>query len=292
MKAPWFGNQCIACLEDGPFTEEHVIPRSLGGDLTCEFLCKPCNDAFGSTFEAGAKTDPAVRLAVANLGNVLPSSVFQRIEEGQDYTSQSGPVPVRATYRAGELMPKTFRHTDGSLMVPTKDAAAHIERMAAKHGHAGEFARVAASRLNSLPEQTKVELLPGISVINWPTDQARPDLGAHPVNELVLVKTAFEFLALLLGTAIYESVAALGQIRDALKGSGDASGYRVERFLSPTYAPFHGLCFEGNDPHAKVQIRLFGKLAFRVHFLHLAVDAPKAVYTHSLTTGEHSFLQI
>ena len=46
--------------------------------------------------------------------------------------------------------------------------------------------------------------------------------------------------------------------------------------------PFHGIVFEGNNPHAQVQIRLFGWLAFRVHFKRLKVHALRCAYTHFL----------
>jgi hypothetical protein len=291
MKLPWFGNQCIICLKHVPLSEEHVIPSSLAGDLRCDFLCKPCNDVFGSTFEARAKTDPAIRLAVANLHEELPAAIYQRIEDGQEWTAQSGPIRVRATYRAGELRPKTSRHIDGSLMVPTKDAPGHIERIATRNGYATEIVRAASARIAKIPEQKKVELLPGLTIINWPTDKAKPDLSGNSVEELVLVKTAFEFLALMAGTAIYSDTSQLSEIRGVLKGSGETSAFSVERLLSPNYAPFHGLCFEGNDPHARIQVRLFGRLAFRVHFHRLALDGPKIVYTHDLRTGHHDVSQ-
>jgi hypothetical protein len=291
MKLPWFGNQCIICLKHAPLSEEHVIPSSLAGDLTCDFVCKPCNDFFGSTFEARAKSDPAIRLAVANLHEELPAAIYQRIEDGQEWTAQSGPIPVRATFRAGELMPKTFRHTDGSLMVPTKYAPGHIERIATKGGYDTEIVRAALARLSNIPEQKKVELLPGLTIINWPTDKAERDLSGNSVEELVFVKTAFEFLALMSGTAIYNDAPHLHEIRGVLKGSSETAGFSVERLLSPNYAPFHGLCFEGNDPHARIQVRLFGRLAFRVHFHHLALDGPKIVYTHDLRTGDHDVRQ-
>ena len=75
--------------KDGPLSEEHVIPSSLAGDLKCDFVCKPCNDFFGSTFEAKAKTDPAIRLAVANLHEELPAAIYQRIEDGQSGLSRA-----------------------------------------------------------------------------------------------------------------------------------------------------------------------------------------------------------
>ena len=47
-------------------------------------------------------------------------------------------------------------------------------------------------------------------------------------------------------------------------------------------APFHGIAFEGNAPHATFQIRLFGKPAYRVHLNRLAVQHKPIAYTHDL----------
>ena len=58
----------------------------------------------------------------------------------------------------------------------------------------------------------------------------------------------------------------------------------VLRLNASEYKPFHGICFEGNDPYTRVLIRLFGWLAFRVHFRRLAVSGPRFVYTQSLAT--------
>jgi len=58
----------------------------------------------------------------------------------------------------------------------------------------------------------------------------------------------------------------------------------VSRFVDST--PFHGILFEGNNPYATVQVRLFGQFAFRVHFKTLSVDGPRFFYTHDLTADE------
>ena len=50
--------------------------------------------------------------------------------------------------------------------------------------------------------------------------------------------------------------------------------------------PFHGIVLEEKVPFAKVQVRLLTKLAFRVHFYHLSVDAPSFQYTHELESGK------
>ena len=46
----------------------------------------------------------------------------------------------------------------------------------------------------------------------------------------------------------------------------------------------------GNSPHATVLIRLFGWLAFRVHFLRLTVDGPRLSYKHDLDTNQDEIL--
>ena len=87
MKTSWLGDRCIICRETNALSEEHVIPEAIGGDLICNFLCKPCNDVFGSSFEAKAKTDPAIRIAVGKLRSEIPI-IHDRVEEGQPYYAQ------------------------------------------------------------------------------------------------------------------------------------------------------------------------------------------------------------
>ena len=107
------------------------------------------------------------------------------------------------------------------------------------------------------------------------------------MDKLVPAKIAFEFLATHVGTSICDDVPQLREVRQALRTSTLRKDVvQVERLYSNEYEPFHGICFEGNDPHAKVQIRLFGWLAFRVNFLHLSIGGPRFVYTHKLNTDK------
>jgi hypothetical protein len=288
MKVPWPGDRCIICLGNDAPSEEHVIPEALGGDLTCNFLCKPCNDVFGSSFEAKAKTDPAIRLAVAKLRSEIPL-IHDRIEEGQQYFAQSGPARIRGVFRQGAVAPRTSRHTDGSVMMPTNEAPEHIERILVKDGHTPEFVQAALKKFAAAPEGQTIELSPSLSIINWPTDKPKRDFSrATPVDDLVVVKIAFEFLALISGTAICNDTAGLSEIRSVLKCARGSDAFRVERLEATDYAPFHGICFEGNDPYVKIQVRLFGKLSYRVHFRRLSLDQRKIVYTHQLKSGHEN----
>jgi hypothetical protein len=40
--------RCFFCLEEREPTEEHVFPHAIGGTLTIDRVCKPCNDFLGA----------------------------------------------------------------------------------------------------------------------------------------------------------------------------------------------------------------------------------------------------
>jgi hypothetical protein len=178
-------------------------------------------------------------------------------------------------------------------MVPAKDAPGHIERMLIRDGHVTEFVQAALARHQSAPEGQRVELSRNVSAINWPTDKVKLELSrGQPVNDLVLVKIAFEFLALISGSVICNDTRQLNEIRGALRSQDPVSNaFKVERLLAPHYDTFHGIYFEGNDPYLKIQVRLFGKLAYRVHFYRLALNGAKIIYTHNLKSGDEEVRQ-
>jgi hypothetical protein len=89
------------------------------------------------------------------------------------------------------------------------------------------------------------------------------------------------------GAAICDSIPQLNEIRCALKCARSSPSFTVERLEATDYAPFHGVCFEGNEPYTKIQVRLFGRLSYCVHFHHLSLDRPKIICTHYLKSGDH-----
>jgi hypothetical protein len=154
-------------------------------------------------------------------------------------------------------------------------------------------AQQAVSRFDDAPDNKRVEIAPGIEAIKWRVDRLEIDLShAQFMDPLIPTKIAFEFLACHVGPAVYDDVPQLSQIRSALRNKQmNTDVLLVERLTSNKYEPFHGIVFEGNDPYARVQVRLFGWLAFRVHFLHLAVSGPRYVYTQRLDSGEEAIVE-
>lgn len=283
MKVPWSEDRCIVCLAKAPLCEEHIIPQALGGRLASDFLCRPCNSKLGHELEAAAKSDPAVLLAAQRLSAQIPLLSKQLIE-CHPHIGHSEFGAVRGYIRDGEFRARAHSLPDGSIMQPTDDAERSIQVMLRKLGHGESPIQQAVGALRNAPENTRFEIAPSIDVVKWRTDRIEIDLSrAVVMNDLVPAKIAFEFLACHIGAAIYDEAESLSEIRRALQEMDSTTkAIKVDRLSSNKYEPFHGIYFEGNNPHAIVQMRLFGWLAFRVHFLRIAVGGPQLIYTHRL----------
>jgi hypothetical protein len=98
MKIPWTTERCIVCMrtpraddERSQMTDAHVIPESVGGRLSADFLCKPCNDEMGRA-EAFLPRDITVRLQVDAIRGQLPptSSTASSVARSTSPTPMSG----------------------------------------------------------------------------------------------------------------------------------------------------------------------------------------------------------
>lgn len=242
----------------------------------------------GHLFEGKAKADPTIRLLVSQLGARIPA-LATRLSEGQSYFS-SGPGGKSVGYiKGGEFITQSRKLDDGSLIQHTPEAAKSIRRMLRRAGSSKANIDESLRRLESAPENTLVTVAEGLEIIKWSIERIEPALDGPLLSELAPLKTAYEFLALHLNDAVYEDAPALVAARTALQGGAfDSIHLMVERLNALKSKPFHGIVFEGNSPYAKVQVRLFGQLAFRVHFKTLAIGGPRFVYTHDLVrNSEH-----
>lgn len=147
--------------------------------------------------------------------------------------------------------------------------------------------RLAAYKLrNELPHlQRKIEK--GQPQVLGPNGETRPDISKGvTLTPLISLKIAYEFAVLSFGgLMLANDNAALREIRRALiQGDEGAPVFNVEDKIARdrTPRPFHGIAFEGNNPHAVIQVRLFGYLAYRVHFPNLAIQKEPFGYTHDL----------
>ena len=85
MQIPWETERCIICLrepaDDDPLsqlTDAHVIPQSVGGELSARFLCDRCNSEMGRV-EGQLPRDVALIEVVCALENRLPAELARGI---------------------------------------------------------------------------------------------------------------------------------------------------------------------------------------------------------------------
>lgn len=282
MRIPWEGALCIVCLEAHEFTEEHIIPAAIGGKLTCRFLCKDCNSRLGSRIEGNVKSDPTLQLLAGRLANKIPRLSMELLA-GQTYVSVGPGGSSRGFIRNGEFFIQSQKLEDDSLMLPTLLATKTLRRMLEKCGTSVTDTAEALCLFEQASENELIEISPNITARKWSIERIEPALEGPLLNLAAPLKSAYEFLALHLDSMIYDEVPALVAAREALKGAPiDSDHLLIERLHAPIAKPFHGLLFERSIPHCTIQVRLFGQLAFRVHFKTLEVGGPRGIYTHDL----------
>ena len=224
MEVPWFGDRCILCLREDELTLEHIIPESLGGRLTSRFLCRACNSTLGHRLEAAARFDPSVRIAGQRLASSIPNIVKQ-LEERQRHIGKSEAGLSPGYMRDADFRVFSHKLPDGSLVQPTNEARKSIERMIQKAGHEVPPVQEALRRFNEAPENTRIEVAPGLDIVTWRIDEIQPDFSKSPLmNPLVPLKIAYEFLACHLGTSVYEDAPPLMEIRQTFQCLDTDSG--------------------------------------------------------------------
>jgi len=245
-----------------------------------------CNSELGRNLEANAKSDPSVIMSAKIMADKFPL-LASRLVESHPHIAYSDHGSTVGYFKGGDFRVKSKKLEDGSFVQPADIGRKTLLNLLSKSGYQDVTTQQVVSAFDDAPDNKLVEIAPGLEAIKWRIDRLEIDLNhAKLMDPLIPAKIAFEFLACHVGLAIYKDDLQLLQIRSVFRNKEmNTDILFVERFTSNKYEPFHGIVFEGNDPYAKVQVRLFGWLAFRVHFLHLSIGGPRYVYTHRLDSG-------
>lgn len=286
MKIPWNSPKCILCLNEKPLTVEHLIPKCLGGRLTSKFLCKDCNSNLGAKTESEVKKSPAIRAAIDKLANDLPL-LYDAIENRQSYTTEIGAEKLVQTLgKDGTLGERRLQ--DGSLLVPEDRAKDHLRNILLRQGLAEASVNEALQSWEDAATNETIQLTKSIAIKKWENLPAIPYMDGSDVKALVILKIVYEFVALILGTAVLEPNPELARLREILRTADEtAASTFVRKLEASQYAAFHGICFHGNGPNAKFQVRLFGKLAYLIELSGIGLNTKPIVYTLDLKSGNH-----
>ncbi|MDE0155611.1 MAG: hypothetical protein OXS28_08425 [Gammaproteobacteria bacterium] len=282
MNCNWSSSKCIICGSEDEITKEHLIPEHLGGKLTAKFLCRQCNSTLGHRVESDILQDPIIRQILdSRIAHELPE-LAEKMRSRLEYIGHGEHGEVSGYMKKGMFTVKEQILEDESLISPPEKSIKHLQAIAVREGRGPLL--ISKNDLNKLPEGEIIEVADGLWIRNCKVDAVQPKLRGKVINPVVPVKIAFEYLALHCGNVIYENSPQLNSIRYQIaniKIQTDED-IRVDRWVAQYDRLFHGLAFEGNNPGAQVQIRLFGSLAFRISFRNLAVHGPRIAYTHDL----------
>jgi len=184
------------------------------------------------------------------------------------------------------------RMPDGSFVQSKPQARRSVETILLRQGHDRAAIDEVLGTFDAAQENTRLSLAEGLEIVQWRADRIEPVLGSRLMSEFVALKIAYEFLALHAYGDIYRHDEPLREVRLSLRGALPESQEWSVEDLHGSYEPFHGIAVQQARPHVIVHVRLFGWLAFRVHFPRLAFEGPQLVYTHRLDTGTEHWAQV
>jgi len=259
---------------------EHVIPDALGGRLTVKVLCQDCNSGIGHSFEAHAKEDPSIRLAIENLKEQIPG-LYESITHNLGYVGETQQGTVTGRFVEGEFRVDSRTHGDNSLIQPTPDARDAVETMLERRAVSDEQVQEALDRFDAAEDNQVARIFEEIHVARWNVGDIHPALDGPLIEDRFVLLIAYEFLAIVLGTTIYD--ANLAPIRDAIVTGADTSDHvGIERLHAQDYDPIHALTLRQAQPHVVVEVMLFRWLVFRVHFLRICTSVNLFAYVLNL----------
>ena len=303
MDLDWTDERCILCTlapserlarcsKTAALTEEHFIPESIGGRLTCHFLCHHCNSTLGQ-IEARLKNDANIRFAIQALKGSLPD-LWASISEGQPYLSQGPDGTVGAKLKNGVIRVNSEKRADGSIVQPVDDSAKALSTILQRRGATQNEISNAEMKFKELPEGSPIKVADGIEVIKWTPDKLYPAVNSRGIDPRVLLKMAYEYLALHLGSKIFHHY--FDPVRSAFLQGGvvpSCCSVQEKRVADRKYEPFHGLVVKNTASGSVVKIRLFGYLSYPVHFFGLQILSAKSLcYTLHLDSKQEELVEV
>jgi hypothetical protein len=127
-------NGCIYCEIDplsSEISDEHVIPRVLGGWITAPIACKRHNEILGEKIEGILKKNGYIATAIARLGLQTPDAAFREADV-QVHVSKDHVMGARLDCTGSpQLVARTIN--DGSLLVPEDQSVSVLQKQVTRY---------------------------------------------------------------------------------------------------------------------------------------------------------------
>lgn len=269
---------CIFCFKGASevsFSEEHLIPESVGGELILfDCVCTGCNSRFGSDIDHEILKQPDIIIALERLK--LPHDRAQLMNQNYKIQGVSGNTEVRAkaTEDGFEFPPQAM--PDGSVIHPEGDYKEPLfksilrDKRLQDAGLTQEEIKAEYTKLVDAYDKAEIG-----QRIEWPalgrTLIKRSDAfkirlepkGTGDVSRLI-AKIAYEFGFLLAGREFLLNQKVAEPLKKFIM-TGEAqpglSVMRVDTAVSD-YTPAHFISFQVYDSFTKVVVGFFGSIAY------------------------------
>lgn len=245
-------DKCILCGSDIRQVNdpEHVIPEYLDGRLKAVILCKKCNHGIGAKLYSEIKKDTYIRRAGFLFSKKLPK-IFASIEDQQVYKTYSPVgVPLKAMRREG-IVKLVGQKKDNWLVLPTNDAIEYLKKRLnndKSHTLDDDFSKIPNDKLTRISSD--------YSIIRWDADKFAPDFTSNGLlDRRSVLLIAYEYLALQIGSAIYDPV--FNDIREEILQNKKKDSINVNFFTTDKAQPFHLIYPEYLFDKIKIHIHLF-----------------------------------
>ena len=140
-------------------------------------------------------------IAAKRLKSQIPDLAASLLES-HPHVGHSEPGPAKGFIKNGEFKVRSQKLDDGSLIQPTEHARNSISKILQKSGYEEAPIRRALQAFDGAPENTRLEIVPGLEIVKWSIQRLELDLScAEFLDPLIPAKTAYELLACHIGPA-------------------------------------------------------------------------------------------
>jgi len=288
MKVNRSFSACIVCLDAEPDSWEHIFPKFLGGRLQARLLCTRCNNTFGSSLVASAKSDASIRLALEDLKDKIPKVANQALNKSTFVGDADDGSTIRVTRRKGETLVLPSRGPEGQLNFDTSEAVAHIKRIMLKSGATSDDVENIQRRFADLPNSEPISLTPDRIVVKKPLPTLKPELSSKSLDDRLVVLMALEFFAIVVGDHIYNR--NFDSARTFIMNGTNSNDFEIEpQQAGKTYGTIHAIFIEPSDEGLAIQIRLFRWLSYRIIFKEIKYNGPDCIYFEDISDSTSYF---
>ena len=266
-------NGCVYCDVDplsSSISDEHIIPRVLGGWITAPIACKRHNEILGEEIEGILKRNGYVAMAIARLSLQTPDAAFRDAKIQVQFSKDQIMGASLDCSGSPHLAPRTI--DDGSLLVPEHQSIRvlqkQVRRYETTHNTTVNFDW---ATFGSLPSD-RVHRIPGTDIcfIKRQGQVGQVQLLGldQPIPFRVPAKIALSHVA-----AIEPQLAhgnSFTELKSWLLRSGPNKFVMLNSLLQGedpaqlNYSPVHHLTYRINGDAVSAVVTLFGIIRFSV----------------------------